>query len=328
MIHVVVAAIFNSQGQVLLARRPDHVHQGGLWEFPGGKVEPGERAHEALARELDEELGITPERQRPLIRIRHDYADKSVLLDVWRVDAFSGLNAADPLIGREGQPLQWLMPAVLSDVNLPAANRAIVDSLRLPSRYLMTPEPGDDNGCFLQQLTQSLEQGVRLVRLRAWGLDGQGYRGLAQQVLSLCRDYQARLLISGVTETLADSVVATGADGVHLSSRQLMGLSQRPVAKDVWLAASCHDAREVRQACVLGVDFITLSPVLATASHPQTQPLGWEQFRMLAEQAVMPVYALGGLADENVVQVWQQGGQGVAAISSLWGARETAAFHQ
>jgi len=328
VIHVAVAAIFNKQGQVLLALRPDHVHQGGLWEFPGGKVEPGEVVSDALVRELAEELGLVPECQYPLIQIHYDYPDKSVLLDVWRIESFSDDGYIDRLIGREGQPLRWVLPTCLSDVNLPAANRAVVDALCLPSTYLMTPDPGVDRELFIQQLLQSLDRGVRLVRLRAWGLAEQDYFDLAQQVLLLCRGFRARLMISGSVETLADSVASLGVDGVHLNRHQLMALQERPVTRDVCLAASCHDVQEVRQACDLGVNFITVSPVFVTASHPEIEPLGWGSFRVLVAQANMPVYALGGLACEHVGQARQQGGQGIAAISSLWGGRGAAVSRQ
>jgi 8-oxo-dGTP diphosphatase len=327
VVHVVAAAIFNDQGQVLLARRPAHVHQGGLWEFPGGKLEPGETVTGALVRELDEELGIMPAGQRPLLRIRHDYPDKSVLLDVWRIDAFRSTNAANhselkQLTGREGQPLCWVAPDALAAYAFPAANRAIVHALRLPSRYLITPESGDDAGAFLNTLRQALAQGMKLVRLRAGHLDRSAYTDLAQQVQTLCHDVQASLLLSGDdVGFVADSVTAVGADGLHLSSRQLLGLSQRPVADDVWLAASCHDSREIEQACALGVDFITVSPLLPTRSHPQARPLGWAQFQSLVEQASMPVYGLGGLNAAHIERVWRCGGQGIAAISSLWGQR-------
>ena len=102
-LHVAVAAIVNDAQQVLLARRPEHTHQGGLWEFPGGKCEPGEAVEAALEREIYEELGIRTGVCRPLIRVPHRYTDRSVLLDVWRVDAFEGQP-----YGREGQAVEWV----------------------------------------------------------------------------------------------------------------------------------------------------------------------------------------------------------------------------
>jgi 8-oxo-dGTP diphosphatase len=123
-VHVAVGVIRNQQQQILLALRPDDVHQGGLWEFPGGKVEPAETIQQALARELEEELGITPTQVQPLIEIHHDYPDKSVFLDVWWVDAFSG----EPE-GREGQPVRWVPIDELPAYDFPEANQPIVAAI-------------------------------------------------------------------------------------------------------------------------------------------------------------------------------------------------------
>ena len=100
-VHVAVGIVADSAGAILIARRPDHAHQGGLWEFPGGKVEAAESVATALQRELHEELGIAVQAAEPWLQIRHAYPDKTVLLDVWRVTAWRG----EPH-GREGQPLR------------------------------------------------------------------------------------------------------------------------------------------------------------------------------------------------------------------------------
>jgi len=126
-LHVVAAAVFSEDGRVLITRRHEHAHQGGLWEFPGGKVEAGETTREALARELHEEIGIEVRQARPLIRVRHDYPDKSVLLDVWRVDAFVGKKPCCGSTGREGQPIKWVEPEQLSEYDFPAANLPIIN---------------------------------------------------------------------------------------------------------------------------------------------------------------------------------------------------------
>src|SRR6185295_609880 len=102
-VHVAVGVVSDGGGRILVARRPDHVHQGGLWEFPGGKVEAGETVQQALRREVLEELAIEVVQCRELIAVQHDYSDKAVLLDVWWVDNFRG----EPH-GREGQPWQWI----------------------------------------------------------------------------------------------------------------------------------------------------------------------------------------------------------------------------
>ena len=120
-----------------MTRRADDAHQGGLWEFPGGKVEAGEAVSVALERELAEELGIRVRVARPLVRVRHDYGDRRVLLDVWRVDAWEG----DPH-GQEDQALKWLPPGGLRDLPMPAADVPVVTAVDLPDAYLITPAPG------------------------------------------------------------------------------------------------------------------------------------------------------------------------------------------
>ena len=124
-LHVAVGVLTDVNGRILIARRPAELHQGGLWEFPGGKLEPGETLECALARELKEELGVTVKATEPLLEIRHDYGDREVFLDVHRVIAWQGEAQ-----GMEGQPLAWTLPAALGDFDFPAANVAIVEKLR------------------------------------------------------------------------------------------------------------------------------------------------------------------------------------------------------
>ncbi len=123
-IHVAVGVIIANDGSILLAKRPAHVHQGGLWEFPGGKVNPGETVQQALERELKEELGIDVIDCSPLTEIRHQYPDKSVFLDVWSVTDYAGTA-----VGKEGQPLVWAAPATLTRYEFPEANQPIIEAI-------------------------------------------------------------------------------------------------------------------------------------------------------------------------------------------------------
>ncbi|MFT6791787.1 MAG: 8-oxo-dGTP diphosphatase [Cellvibrionaceae bacterium] len=124
IIHVAVGVLINSNREVLLAKRKKQAHQGGLWEFPGGKVEPGETVFSALKRELQEEVGITIRGAKSFLTIQHDYGDKAVLLDVWFSKQFSGRAC-----GLEGQPIKWLAIEQLPHYPFPAANQAIIDKL-------------------------------------------------------------------------------------------------------------------------------------------------------------------------------------------------------
>ena len=123
-VHVAVGVVYDAAGRVLISQRHPDSHQGGLWEFPGGKLETGEDVVAALGRELLEELGIRIGTVEALLEIHHDYDDKQVLLDVWRVVDFTGLAE-----GREGQPLQWVPVEELPDFEFPAANGPIVDAV-------------------------------------------------------------------------------------------------------------------------------------------------------------------------------------------------------
>ncbi|WP_413044180.1 Nudix family hydrolase [Pseudomonas sp. YJ42] len=310
-LHVAAGVIRCSDGRVLIARRPLDKHQGGLWEFPGGKVEEGETAEAALARELAEELGIGVTAARPLIQVRHDYPDKQILLDVWEVSAFSG----EPH-GAEGQPLVWVVPEQLLDYAFPAANRPIIAAARLPDRYLITPD-GAAPQQLLDGLARALDAGVRLVQLRAPSLSAAHYQALAADALALCAG-RANLMLKGPLDW-ADGFPAAGW---HLTAEQLRRHAGqgRPIPAGRWLAASCHDAEELAMATELGVDFVTLSPVLPTPTHPDASPLGWSRVSELLQGFNQPAFVLGGMSLAHLPAASQAGAQGVAAIRALWPA--------
>jgi 8-oxo-dGTP diphosphatase len=310
-IHVAVAVITDSLGRILLAKRPQQAHQGGLWEFPGGKLDPGEDVAMALRRECREELGIEVRAHRPLIRIQHDYGDRRVLLDVHRVNGYGGTPR-----GMEGQPLAWATAAELPGYAMPAADVPIVNAIRLPELYLITPARIPDATLFLERLRRRLEQGVRLVQLRV-EQSAIPIARLAEDAMRVCADAGAELLIN------RDIALATalGAAGVHLKASQLRQLQARPAGLP-WLAASCHSAQDLERLAQLQGDFAVLSPVKATSSHPGADSLGWSRFAELLQQANLPVFALGGLAAADLPDAWQAGAQGVAGISGLWAGHD------
>jgi 8-oxo-dGTP diphosphatase len=308
-IHVAVAAIVNDQHQVLISKRPADAHQGGLWEFPGGKLEAGESIEEGLLRELKEELGITLRHARPLIRVAHDYIDRPVLLDVWRVGRFAGTPVA-----LEGQQIQWVSVDQLQFYEFPAANLPIITAMSLPEYYLITPEPGEETSVFLAGLESSISNGVSLLQLRAKQLSDNDYRALIPEVLQRCRKTNARVLLNAEPELAKEF----GAAGVHLSSKRLMELSERPLDDTYLVAASCHSLKELVQAQQLGLDFVVVSPVRNTTSHPDARTLGFTGLQVLTERATIPVYALGGMQVTDLSATFRHGAQGVAAIRGLW----------
>ena len=310
-LHIAVGAIINPSAEVLIARRPPDVHQGGLWEFPGGKVEAGESVNEALQRELSEELAISVnfDTAQPLIQIRHDYPDRQVLLDVWRITEWHGKE-----VGREGQAICWAAIDTLSDYVFPAPNRPIIQALKLPACYAIIEDESGNSKQLEAQFNHLLEQGITVIQLRAKQLSDQRYRRLALKLCTRAREQRVTQLLNRQPAM----VEQLNAGGIHLTSRQLMQQQQRPlIDNDKWVAASCHTLEELQQAARIGVDFVVLGAVLKTKTHPDAQPLGWQQFAALVATATVPVYALGGVGPDQLEQARHVGAQGVAGIRAF-----------
>lgn len=315
-IHVAVAVIWRN-GKILIARRPARAHQGNLLEFPGGKVEPGETVQQALVRELAEETGVIVKVTdlEPLIRIRHDYGDKQVFLDVWQTAVSSG----DP-VGLEGQPVYWLAPDALADESFPEANRPIIRALRLP-RELAITGPFDRPADGLEQLRLSLERRrsntgsePSLILLRAPWLSVTDYRQWVMDAARLTEGAGTRLLVHNHPELVDGHRIV----GTHLSQAAVTSLERRPVSVKDWFGVSCHNQQELARATALGADYATVSPVHPTRSHPGAATLGWGGFGELAARATLPVYALGGVGPGDQSEAVARGGQGVAGISHWW----------
>lgn len=355
-VQVVAAVIRGPDGRVLLAQRPQHKHQGGLWEFPGGKVEPGETEVEALQRELHEELGLRAEAQTPLIRIRHDYPDKSVELSVWQVTGWSGESygaaaddamgsvqadtiAASALQGREGQPVRWVAPDDFLRLPFPAANGPIVAAARLPAIWRITPalsSLAEVRRWAEQRLLSGLNAPADaregwFLRLPEWSLDDYV---LAAEVLVALKaaamaEAQAAggacapiaLCLHGDPRVLQRMPTADGFHLNHQQARQLVDGGQTAASlrsrAGQLVSAAAHDEAELAAALAAGVDSAWLSPVLMTPSHPEAAPLGWAQWAQSLAKVPMPVYALGGVTATDVSMARSLGGQGVAGISQL-----------
>lgn len=309
-IHVVAAVITDVRGRILLTRRRDDSDLAGLWEFPGGKREPGETSHAALVRELEEELGIEVEIGERLIEVPQEYPSKRLRLEVFRVTRWRGSPR-----GREGQAMTWVEPERLPRYSMPTADLPVVGVLRQPGLYLVTPAPGDDLPAWLGSLELALESGATRVQLRAPGMEPARWRELATTVWASCQRAGAELLLN------RDIALARElGTGVHLGSEQLAALAARPLPDQQPVGASCHTLAELQAAQALECDFAVLGPVQATATHPGAEPLGWERFAGLRQHVGLPIYAIGGLGPEDVAAARMQGAQGIAAIRALWPA--------
>tara|TARA_R100001377_G_scaffold53322_1_gene31328 strand:+ start:274 stop:1224 length:951 start_codon:yes stop_codon:yes gene_type:complete len=307
-VHVAVGVVIDEANRVLVALRAAQAHQGGLWEFPGGKCEPGETIEEALRRELDEELGIAVLRDAPLCTIEHDYGDKRVLLEVRRVLSFAGEAK-----GREGQAVRWAALDSLEPAQFPAANLPIIRRIQLADRIAITGYAAN-NAAFTTQFKQLLDRRPPLIHFRQHGLSDEDFRIRARSALSLCRAHSIPLAIN----TDPTRFEALGADALHVSSTILRQLGRRPVSQRVMFSASCHTLEELRMAAALQADYVLLSPVAATDSHPEQVPMGWARLAALISEASVPIYALGGMTVADIPKAFAQGAAGIAAISAFW----------
>lgn len=312
-LQIAVGVILDAhRARVLVARRPAHLRHGGMWEFPGGKQEPGESMDNALRRELREELNLHVVAARPFMRVPFDYPDVRVHLHVWVIDEWQG----EPR-GMQGQEHEWVPVAALQDRAFPEANLRIIAALQLPQLYLITPDLSHYGEEFFSATRSLLGAGVRLLQFRSRRLAAAERPQVLDRLASLCRATGARFMINGS----AAEVLACGARGLHLTAARLMELEVRPLPRSFLIGASCHDAEELRQAEKIGADFAVLGPVARTCSHPGAPPLGWSGFTQLTGRGrQIPVFALGGLGPRDMTAAHQAGAWGLAMISAVWSA--------
>lgn len=315
---VAVAILQNSKGDFLLTSRPANKPWAGWWEFPGGKFEAGESAEHALIRELQEELGITPSHIQPWLTRTYDYpathdsAAKTVKLHFFFVIAWQG-----DLAGLENQQLSWQNPSNISVAPILPANAPIMKALALPPIYAITNLAEMGGNAFFLALKNQLQQGLKLIQVREKKLKPSALMRLTEQVIMLAKPYGAKILLNSNVKLAKE----LGADGVHVSSLQLMHLSERPsnLSSNFIVAASCHNANELAHAQQLGLDFVVLSPVNATQSHVEAVPLGWQKFAEITESIELPIYALGGMIQADLPQALKHGARGIAMQRAIWG---------
>ena len=356
-IDIVLGVICNAAGdKALVARRPDRSHLSGLWEFPGGKVRDGEAAPDALKRELYEEVNIRARECTPLISFDYDYPGKPLRFSVWKVHGWDG-----ELRGKEGQETRWVDITSLAAADFPPANKGIIAACKLPPVYLITPDLDDYTPAFMGELQEYAAAGVRLVQFRSKKPGNR--RQAAIDMICAGRSRGASVLVNSTPEFAME----VGASGVHLTSERLLHLTERPLPAGTWVAASCHNARELAHAVTMGVDFCVLSPVRnkgaaapASGNRRQAAPfkedipgrdgfspdmalrtraqftedtLGWDRFSEMVSRIPIPVYALGGMKLADLDTARQHGAQGVALISDVWNrpnsaGRVTRALHR
>jgi 8-oxo-dGTP diphosphatase len=302
VVEVAAAVILRADGAFLLAQRPPGKVYAGWWEFPGGKIEPGEPAETALARELHEELGIELRTAYPWLTRVYVYPHATVRLHFFRVLGWDG--EPHP---KEGQGFAWQpLDAPMAAPMLPA-NAPVLAALALPEEYAITHGGSLGTAPMLAQLERRLQQGLGLVQVREPLLSAAQRELFTRQAIGLAHRYGAKLLTKAPFP---------GADGIHLTASQLMQARERP--RTGLVAASCHTREELERAMQLELDFAVLGPVKQSVSHPGMDGMGWERFADIVHGTAIPVYAIGGLTGADLEAAWHAGAHGLAMIRGSW----------
>ncbi len=309
-IEVAAAVLIRDTGRsFLLAQRPSGKAFEGYWEFPGGKVEPGESATHAMCRELHEELGIQVDAEDvyPWLTRDFEYPHAAVRLRFFRIYRWRG-----EVHGREGQRFAWQTATAPDASPMLPANGPILRALALPDHYGITQAMAMGVDAFQHKLKMALDNGLKLVQVREKTMTAHALRRFTAQVVECAHQHGARVLINGD----ADLANATGADGVHLTSAQLHTLHARPACE--WVAASCHSPEELSAATRLGADFAVAGPVATTPTHPGAAVLGWDGFARCVTDTTMPIYAIGGMQPADCVHARRHGAHGIAMLRGAW----------
>ena len=308
VIEVAAAVILRADSsEFLLAQRPQGKVYAGYWEFPGGKVEPGETVRAALVRELREELGISVSACSPWLTRVFTYPHATVRLNFWRVTAWDGeIGIGAPL---EHDAVDWQKCGKSASVTpiLPA-NAPILKALALPTAMAITMGESEGVERQLERLEEALDKGLRLIQVRDKGWPFAQRLWFAEAVRRIAGQHGALVLIND-DEDIARRI---GADGLHLSAAGLAACMQRPDFD--WVGASCHGADELRRAAELGLDYTLLGPVLPTPTHPEATGLGWAEFARLITGTPLPVFALGGMKNAMLAAAQEHGAHGIALM--------------
>lgn len=296
---VAAAVIERADGEFLLACRPEGKPYPGYWEFPGGKIEPGESPRHALDRELEEELGIRVREATPWIMRHHVYTHATVRLHFFRVTAWDG--EPKPL---EDQGIAWQRSGATNVAPMLPANAPVLAALALPPVMVVSDAEAIGIDPWVSRLIERALDEKLLVQVREKTMGRQPLQHLLSRVLARAGSLGARVVVN------SDSGELPQATGVHLTSKALMAATARPAGELV--GASAHDAAELDQAEKIGVDYAVVGPVKATASHAGGTPLGWDRFEALIRERSMPCYAIGGLTRADLAEAKRRGAHGVA----------------
>ena len=302
-VEVVVGVMRNHNNEIFITRRQANQFMSGFWELPGGKVEKKEAHSNAINREFFEETGVTVKNQRLIQTIEHQYPQKIINLSVFYIDKYEGVPS-----GNEGQEFAWCGIEQLNDYKLLPTMWKIVHRISLPKSYWITPDDHESE-LVINQCNQHLIDGIKIIQLRSKSTLNNAY---IEKIYKLCQLNQAKLILNMPNKTFKEA-----CDGWHLTGNELMAIKERPFDEKKLFGASAHSLNEAKHAEHLSADYISLSPINETLSHPNTGVLGWVNASDIIKQCKIPIFLLGGMNNDLMNRALSIGAQGIAGIRGL-----------
>jgi 8-oxo-dGTP diphosphatase len=305
IIRAVVGVLRNESGQILIAKRQNHQFMAGFWELPGGKIECNESTEQTIIRELNEELGVKVNTLSLHQTMQHTYADRMVELCIYNIDQYQNIP-----LGIEGQQIAWVSIQDLRNYQLLPTMKAFINSITLPNKYWITPSSNHQSEGWMEKFDEKMTQDISLIQLRSKITIDVDF---IAELHDKCKQHSIKLLIN----TIDKSFDEPHCDGWHITTGEMSKLNKRPCDEDKLLGASTHNLEEALKAQEIGADFVVISPVQATQTHPDTIPIGWEKAKEVVDKLNIPVYFLGGMGSDDLDGTLKLGAQGIAGVSAF-----------
>lgn len=298
--------IFRDRDRILIAQSKKKANEI-VWEFPGGKNEKKETSEQTLYRELKEELNVVVQKSRLITKVITKIDGLNYELSIFSIVKWMG-----KCIGSEGQVLKWIPISELPSYNMHEANKRIFSSLMLPNKIMITPFLDKDYELFLKNLELLELHEIDLLQLRL--THDESINKLISREVKKKSGNKVKIMINGSMSEFDENYF----DGIHLPFNLAKGLGARPVKKKYLFSVSCHNKKEIEHADLIDADFVYLSPIKKTNSHPNSDSLGWSKATRIAAASSKPVYALGGLSIVDISRAIEGGFQGIAGITTFW----------